>query len=267
MIYSAFDVVALYRCYPNFPKVSISQYRQPNTEQFDVKLKLASYAVSLKKIKKKNLANPKKVDSFWDENSDLLINLINVKFDILKFTVLDCVSTIGNNLLCIFCQSYSNCSFIKFLDHCKQNHFNENSPKDDKIGIKKLFMIYLNSTGRINIDDLCCIMCDNKGFDSENELCQHCWNDHSKEVIEFLPRPKKKKGKKGTKEDENNNDDDDDNESGNEDKNDKDNDDNDDDDKDSDNDNDKDSDDNNDEINDDESNSSYDENDNDDDDD
>ena len=57
VIYSAFDVVALYRCYLNFHKIMISQYNQPDTMQFNIKLRLAQYAVSLKKFNKKDLRN------------------------------------------------------------------------------------------------------------------------------------------------------------------------------------------------------------------
>lgn len=144
--------------------------------------------------------------------------------------------------MCKVCQSYANCN--------------------DDMNIKKLFMQYLNFTGRISIDNMSCTLCDNESFESENELSQHCWNKHAKIVIEFLQRPKKKKGKNIENEVEN--DDDQENESDNDqedDKNDNDN----NNDNDNDNENESDGDNNNDNENDDESDNSVDENDDDDD--
>lgn len=140
--------------------------------------------------------------------------------------------------MCKVCQSYANCN--------------------DDMNIKKLFMQYLNFTGRISIDNMSCTLCDNESFESENELSQHCWNKHAKIVIEFLQRPKKKKGKNIENDDDQENESDNDQE---DDKNDNDN----NNDNDNDNENESDGDNNNDNENDDESDNSVDENDDDDD--
>ena len=189
VFYSAFDVVALYRCYPNYKPSKICLYNQPNSPYVDVKRKLAEYAISIKKFDPKNLKKQSIVDSFWDLNSNLVLDLINVDYDLLKFTIFECLSTIkGNNLRCKICNIYETQFFRVFLAHCKKHHFIKKNDDDD-IDIKVLFMNYLNLTGRINLSDLMCLLCKQKSFKSENNLCQHCWDFHFRYVNEFISCP------------------------------------------------------------------------------
>lgn len=183
VIYSAFDVVALFQCYPNyFPRKS-ETFWQPKIRKSNPKRELVKKAVSLKKLRNSEKVD---VDQFWNSNPDMVLSMIGLDFDLFKFAVLRCLSVVkGNKLQCKKCQKFKSSYARKFIEHCKE-HFNASEVANDaEMNVKELFLSFLNLTGRVSISKKKCYMCNNP-LNSISNLCEHCWNEHPAIINEII---------------------------------------------------------------------------------
>ncbi|KAK8891696.1 hypothetical protein M9Y10_028916 [Tritrichomonas musculus] len=225
VIYSAFDVVALYNCYPNFRPSRCISYQPPNEDdcepQGDLKERLIQYSISEEICDKNDFDDDEKIDAFWDSNSELVTEMLNLNLKLLQDVILNgmCI-TVGHKFKCKKCQKSRKYLFFKqLMDHCKKCHSNQNEDDEEEekeeLDLKTLFLHYLNNSGRIVIEARSCFLCMKK-FKKAEKLCDHCWNKHYQLLGELTLQQKTTKEEEGENDsdddyDENNiNDDDDD---------------------------------------------------------
>lgn len=182
VIYSAFDVVSLFHCYPNFKpyRCNFYAFNDENTD-FDPKKMFNDYIISVNG----KLKNPE-IDKLWNENSQLVAEMLKLNLPLL-FAVVDMSMFVTNakKLSCKLCPKSRFKYFSKLVNHFKTNHSNVDLRKYNSNDLKSLFMLYLFKSGRIVVSNNWCVLC-SKIFDSKQEFENHCWNDHCNLLYEFV---------------------------------------------------------------------------------
>ena len=186
VLYSAFDVVSLCKCFSSFPPIRCISYNPPNdTETIDVKKKFREY---LKDVKDENEFN-----SMWNLNSNLVAKMLEIDLNILDRVVNKSMRvTKGHKFSCRLCHKPVKCAyFISLINHyikfhlCEEDQKVPSSSDIQKINFKELFLNYLFNSGRIILENNYCILCD-ASFGSKSEIEDHCWNNHYDLLNEFL---------------------------------------------------------------------------------
>lgn len=189
IIYSAFDVVSLYCCYPNFPPPRNITYVVPDgvdpPKEIDIKQNFRTF------IKTKNNGSDKsegEIESIWNSDPNLAAEMLKIDLNALNFIVQKSIRVApSHKFVCKLCHKSDKYDFFKnIIKHCMNRHSELiDRSGNQNINFKELFLTYLFNTGRVILANSKCLLC-NTSLNSNSELCDHCWNNHFNVLNEFI---------------------------------------------------------------------------------
>lgn len=203
VIYSAFDVVSLFNCYPRFQPVRHFLYRIPSDYNWPSNLDIKKEFSEFVKANKKCSGSQKEIEKLWNSNPNLVAQMLGLNLDVISFVVSKCLKVMqGHKLVCKLCSRSDRFVFtFKLVDHCLRCH-PECKSCACGANLKSLFALYLFVTGRVILSMNECLICQ-KSFNSSPELENHCWNDHADLLNEFLKMRKNKSHQSDESDDDN----------------------------------------------------------------
>lgn len=213
VLYAAFDVVALYKCYQNFkpprnyrfvptynlsfsipPQAGISYFKPP----FTVK-GLLYRNMKCKKEVEENHCNlceedfnslEEVINHCWAKHSISSIKLINLKTSQILYFMDNLIIKPGKTMGCNLCSKMKYKSFSDYRKHAythisKGMEFDDDDENDNGL-VPNVFLLYLAKTGRISPTESKCLICDSV-HSSNEDFIDHCWNEHSDIFLEWAP--------------------------------------------------------------------------------
>lgn len=125
VIYSAFDVVALFQCYPHFQPPKLIEYKAPIKIESHMKKYFIQWAISYNLFDKKDENDNRKINLFWNSNYNLVMQFLNVDFKLLRETVMNAIFIAQDHKLkCRICRSKQYEYFQFLLLHYQKVHMN-----------------------------------------------------------------------------------------------------------------------------------------------